>query len=126
MAHIQPNIHIPKTPKIEIYTANIGQGGGTPTINQVFHNTTGAIITLTADGTGIIKLTAYKPIFKYSPIQNWMLLINNMGGNNCITTASYVDESNLRIYQYTISTPHTLTDDLLAQCIIELRIYTTL
>lgn len=114
----QPDTRLPKEPAIKTYTANISQGSTTaPVENTVFHNTVGTI-TWSRTNIGTYKITTNKTFPRF---QTAVIIYNGGANNGARITNGYISDTEWAIYSY--DTTPTLTDGIIANCIIEIRIY---
>lgn len=100
----------------QLYRANIIQGGTSFPIDTIFENTLIGVPTLSRTNIGEYLLTLPGGF-----TLNTHVLVNTYGKNNGIVRAYYQDNNNIAIKTYTTS--FVLSDDILENTSIEIKVY---
>lgn len=112
--HIQPNTHLPKTPKIKLYTALLTQTATDPPIATILHNTIGTI-TWTYEGVG-----EYNAISTGLFPQNKTFIITaHSEGVNVQFYPARLDENTIQILAYNTGS----AGDVWTNLNLEIRVY---
>lgn len=115
MPHIQPNTHLPKTPKIKVYTALMTQTGTNAPVATILQNNLGNIIWE--------RLTngQYQGTLTNAFIENQTALTPPQLQTNGGTTLLFrTGISTIALQTYNGA---AFADDLLTKCFIEIRLY---
>lgn len=117
MSHIQPDTHLPKTPKVKLYTILMLQSSTNDPTIITLKNTLGTIVWTR------LNVGYYRGVLTNAFTVNKTFLSSSSSnnGNAGITTMTRVDASTIDLVTYNLA--GAASDGVLNNCAIEIRVY---